>query len=349
VSRQLPGGGNLVACLLGAGFAARALGQLAALDEIALRPALYGLATLLYCIAFGYALLGLSVARYPIRLHFGVASLLAGVLLDSLAGKTQTGLALFVAGAALMTLALWQAAGRSESGFRRSALLVAGTGPLLFAMHAVAFPQGGDLLQARFLRLGATAAMALPLLAALYRFYALVGGRTRPTRLAEILSGVGMVAVPLVLLLSAFVDARLKYALGPASDCFTVALVIACIQAWRGGNRAALAGFGTVLASMLLGKVMGFYAFDGPLPAPASLAGYADAWRVSLRHFHIDVMVLGYALLLWPALAGPRTAAVAGLALMLSLFTPAMGAWSQLTILATMSWLIVLWRHRAIE
>ena len=348
MSRQLPGGEKLVACLLGAGFAARALGQLAALDEIALRPALYALATLLYCIAFGYALLGLSVARYPIRLHFGVASLLAGALLDSLAGKTQTGLALFVAGAALMTLALWQAAGRSESGFRRNALLVAGTGPLLFAMHAVAFPQGGDLLQARFLRLGATAAMALPLLAALYRFYS-PGGRTRPTRLAEILSGIGMVAVPLVLLLSAFVDARLKYALGPASDCFTVALVIACVQAWRGGNRAALAGFGTVLASMLLGKVMGVYAFDGPLPAPAGLAGYADAWRVSLRHFHIDVMVFGYALLLWPALACLRTAAVAGLALVLSLCAPAMGAWSQLAILATMSWLIVLWRHRAIE
>jgi hypothetical protein len=189
--------------------------------------------------------------------------------------------------------------------------------------------------------------MALPLLATFYRFHPL-GGATRPTRLARALCGIGMVAMPLVLVLSAFVDERLKYALGPASDCFTVALLIACVQAWRVGDHEALAGFGTVLASMLLGKLMGFYAFDGPLSAPAVLSAYVDAWRVSLRHLHIDTMVVGLAFLLWPSLVRPRIAAVAGLAIAIGLCMPAMGSWSGLAGGATALWLITFWRGRAV-
>jgi hypothetical protein len=347
VKAQRPGGGLVAAGLIGGGFAARACGPLAVPAEGGLHPGPPALAMLLYCLGFAYALLGQSEARSPLRLHLGTTGLLGGALVDVFAGKTAIGLALSVAGAALMILAFWQAAVRSQSGFRRIALLVAATGPALFALHAVAFALGGDLLQARFLRLGATAALALPLLAVIYRFHPL-GGDNRPTRVARTLVGIGMVAMPLVLVLSAFVDARLKYALGPASDCFTVALIVACFQAWRSGDRAALAGFGTVLASMLLGKVMGFYSFDGPLSAPAALAAYADAWRVSLRHFHIDLMVLGYALLLWPTLVHPRTFAAAGLALAAVLLVPAMGAWSPWAGMATVLWLIVFWRRRAI-
>jgi len=345
--RQLPSGGFPVALLLGAGLAARASAQLAAPGEVALRSGLGVLAPLLYCIGFAYALLGLTSDRYPIRLHFGAAGLLTGALLLGLAGQTPISLVPFVAGAALLMLAMWQAASRGQAGFQRSALLVAATGPALFTLHAFAFPLGEVLLRARFLRLGATAAMALPLLAALYWFHPLAGA-TRPAGLARTLSGIGMAAVPLVLVLSAFVDDRLKYALGPASDCFTVALIIACTQAWRNGDRAAMVGFGTVLGSMVLGKLMGFYAFDGPLSAPVVLTAYADAWRVSLRHFHIDTMVLGYAFLLWPSLVRPRVIAVAGLAMALGLCMPAMGDWSRLAGGATVAWLIVFWRSRAI-
>ena len=344
--RQLPGGGVLVAWLLGAGLAVRALGQLVAPGEAALRPGLDALTPLLYCVGFGYALLGLCSARYPVWLHLGAASLLTAAVLELLAGRTPVGFALCVAGASLLMLAMVQAARRCEAGLPRLALLVAATGPGLFALHALAFAAGESLLQARFLRLGATAAMALPLLATIYRLHPL-GGATRATRLAVILAGIGMVAVPLVLALSAFVDERLKYALGPASDCFVVALIIACVQAWRHGERAALAGFGTVLASILLGKLMGAYAFDGPFLAPAALTAYADAWRVSLRHFHIDIMALGYAFLLWPSLVRPRAIAVAAFALTLGLGMPAMGAWSRLAGAATLLWLIAFWRGRA--
>lgn len=348
LSLPLAGDGAPVALLLGAGFAVRALSQLVPLEDVVLRQGLSAWAPLLYCIGFGYALLGFSLARPPVWLHLGAASLLTGALLGGLVGKTPMSLALFVAGAVLMMLALSRAAVRSESGFPRLALLVAAAGSGLFALHAIAFAPGGELLQARFLRLGATAAMALPLLAMLYRVHA-IDGTTRPTRLARILSGIGMVAVPLALVLSAFLDARLKYALGPASDCFTVTLIIACVQFWRSGNHAALAGFGTVLASMLLGKLMGFYAFDGPLPAPAGLAGYGDAWRASLRHFHIDIMVLGYAFLIWPSLIRPRTIAVAFLALTMGLCAPAMGDWSRLAGVATVLWVIAFWRGRAVQ
>lgn len=345
---ERPGGEILTAALLGAGLAVRALGQLGAPAESALRAGLYALAPLLYCIGFGYGLLRLVSPRHSIGLHLGAGGLIAGAVLEALGWRTPFTLALYAAGAALAMSAFWHAASRSKSGLIRIALFVVGTGPLLFALHAVVFAQGADLLQARFLRLGATAAMALPLLAGLYHLHPLAGDN-RLTRIARILLGIGMVAVPLVLVLAAFVDARLKYGLGPASDCLTVAMIVACYQAWRGADRAALAGFGTVLASMLLGKVMGFYAFDGPLPSPAVLSGYADAWRVSLRHFHIDLMVLGYALLLWPTRVGPRTVAVAGLALAIGLCMPAMGAWSYWAGVATVLWLIVFWRDRLVE
>jgi hypothetical protein len=338
--------GPPVAWLIGAGFAVRALGQIAALDEPGVRQGLDTSAVLLYCLGFAYALRGSSPGRWPIWLHLGAAGLFAGVLLHGLIGKTPPGLALSAVGAVLLMATMGRAASRGEAGFARIALLVSATGPGLFALNTFAFPAAGDLLHARFLRLGATAAMALPLLAALYRVHH-AHAATRAARLARILFGVGMVALPLVLLLSAFVDERLKYGLGPASDCFTVALIIACVQAWRGGNVAALAGFGVVLTSMLLGKAMGFYAFEGPLAAPALLAGYGDAWRVALRGFHIDLMVLGYTFLLWPSLVRPRIAAVAGVALAVGLLIPALGAWSRLAGIATVLWVVTFWRGRA--
>jgi hypothetical protein len=325
----------------------RALGQLAPLEDAAVRQGLDASVALLYCLGFAYALQSLSSRRFSIRLHLGAASLLAGVLLVGLVAKTAIGLALCAVGAGLLMLTLLKVARRTETGLRRVALLVSATGPGLFALHAFVFPASGDLLQARFLRLGATAAMALPLLATLYRLDPLRDA-TRATRLARVLFGIGMVAMPLALVLSAFFDDRVKYALGPASDCFTVGLIISCVQAGRRGEVGSLAGFGTVLASMFLGKLMGFYAFDGPLSAPTLLATYGDAWRVALRHFHIDLMVLGYTFLLWPALVRPRIIAVAGLALTLGLSMPAMGAWSRLAGVAAVLWVISFWRGRAI-
>jgi len=345
VNFRLPDNGLAVALLLGAGFGLRALGQLAAVEEPVVRQGLDASVALLYCLGFGYALLGLSSARYPSHLHVGAASLFAGTVMVGLLGKTPLGLGLCVGGAGLMILTLGQVAVGGATGFRRVALVVAAAGPGLFALHALAFPESTALLPARFLRLGATAAMALPLLATLY-WLDRPGDTGRAARLARTLLGIGMVALPLVLVLSAFVDDRIKYGLGPASDCFTVALIIACAQAWRGGDHGALAGFGTVLASMLLGKAMGFYAFDGPMPAPAALATYGEAWRVSLRHFHIDAMVIGYTFLVWPALARPRVTAVAGLALILGLLMPAVGAWSRLAGVAAVLWVLTFWRGR---
>jgi hypothetical protein len=165
---------------------------------------------------------------------------------------------------------------------------------------------------------------------------------------ARTLLAIGMVAMPLALVLAAFVDERIKYALAPASDCLTIALIIACAQAWRRGSLATLAGYGTLLGSMLLGKVMGFYAF-GAEWAPALVAAYRDAWRVAVRHFHIDAMVIGYVFLIWPALVRRSVAMVASLALALGLATPAMGTWSRLAGVAGVLWVLAFWRRRAAE
>jgi hypothetical protein len=245
-----------------------------------------------------------------------------------------------------LTLTIWQAAERAKPGFVRLAMLVSATGPVLFALHAAKFPQGASALDARFLRLGAAAAMALPLLAVLYMTRH-ADETTRATRVARFLLGMGMVAMPLVLVLSALGDDRLKFGLGPASDCFTVALIIACFQAWRARNAATSVGFAVVLASMLLGKAMGFYAFEGPLTPPSPVAAYADAWRVALRNFHIDLMVVGYTFLLWPSLVRPRIISVAGLALIAGVFAPALGGWSGLAGAGILGWLLIFWHGRA--
>ena len=345
-SSPLRDGGTSVAALLAAGFALRAIGHLAAASDPDWRQAVASTGTILYCLGFGYALLGLSSMRRSGALHFGAICLCAGSLLQPLLGATQFGLALVAAGGALLMLALGNAARRSMDSVYRLAGFVAATGPALFALHAVAFTGSDEVLAARFLRLGATAAMALPLLAMLYRT-AHAGDSTRPARIARTLFTVGMVAMPVALVLSSLVDQRVKYALGPASDCFTIGLMIACFQAWRRADRAALTGFGIVLASMLLGKLMGIYAFDGPFAAPAALAAYADAWRVALRHFHIDLMVMGFAVLVWPALVRPRVAGAGALALGLGLLSAGLGRWSALAGVAAVGWLITFWRGRA--
>ncbi len=345
MSPRLPNNGAPVAALLGAGFAMRAAGQMLAGGAPLARQSLEGCAVLLYCLGFGYALQSLSSGRYPVGLHAGAVSLAAGTLLVPLTGTTLIALALIAIGAGLLTVTMARIAGCAQSDFARFAVAVSAIGPVLFAAHAIAFPAGGSELPARFLRLGAAATMALPLLSAAYR--ALHADDTnRASRFARVLLGIGMVALPLVLVSSALVDDRLKYGLGPASDCFTVALIIGCVQAWRGRDVATVRGFGVVLASMLLGKAMGFYAFEGPLPAPAPLAGYDDPWRVSLRDFHIDLMVLGYTFLLWPSLVRLPIVAVAGCALTFALLTPALGAWSWLPSVAILAWTMAFWRGR---
>jgi hypothetical protein len=336
------------AWLLAAGLSARALGQIGSVDAAATDGRLALAPTLLYCLGFGYALRGVVAATRPKQwMHVGTAALLVGSVLDGLGGLRVAGILLSLLGGALLAHGIAEAASRTGPRLQRLALLTAAAGPTLFALHAIIFAGAAvDLLPARFVRLAATAAMALPLLAVLYGCFRDGRAETRATRLARTLLGVGMVALPLVLVLSAFVDVRLKYALGPASDCFTVALIIACAQAWRERDGSMLAGFATVLGAMLLGKAMGFYGFDGPLPAPAALATYDATWRVALRHFHVDLMVLGYTLLLWPSLARPTVAATAIAALLLGLLAPGLGSWAAWVCLATMAWVVTFWRGR---
>jgi hypothetical protein len=344
-SSPLQDGGATVAGFLAAGFLLRALGHVIDFPDPVQRLGVAATVALLYCIGFGYALLGLTSARRAVLLHLGATGLAVGAILESFLGTTPFGQALIAGGVLMMMSALAHVIRRSEDRVYRLAVFVAAVGPVLFALHAFVFAAGADALAARFLRLGATAAMALPLLAMLYRI-TVRGDTGRAARAARALFAIGMVAMPMTLVLSSLVDERAKYALGPASDCFTVGLMIACFQAWRRTDRPSLAGFGIVLASMLLGKLMGFYAFDGPLPAPAALAAYADAWRVSLRHFHIDLMVIGYSFLLWPALVRLRVVGAGALALAMALLSPGLGAWATVAAVAVVAWLIVFWRGR---
>lgn len=59
------------------------------------------------------------------------------------------------------------------------------------------------------------------------------------------------------------------------------------------GRRNRLFGWSLFLVGILYGFVLGTFAFDGPLPAPARFADYASLPRRLIRFAHIACMALG--------------------------------------------------------
>lgn len=161
-----------------------------------------------------------------------------------------------------------------------------------------------DSLERRLFRLGAMAAFAIPMLAliaASEQQHNLARLDRRPApRIAEllvrwepILFAIGASALASALMAGAFVNKEFVWLTPIGADAAVAACVAATIRArWR-GDYLAFVSWALVCFSMLIGLLMGIYAFGGPIPTPGFIGGYNTVLRTLLRDTHVVLMVLG--------------------------------------------------------
>jgi len=168
----------------------------------------------------------------------------------------------------------------------------------------------------RLLRLGATAAYAVPMLALLA-----VGGVERDSvgsearvsatpakwlvRWEPILFTVGVVTLPGFLIAAAFVNREFVWLVPIGADTTVAACVAVAIRARRGADGFAFTGWLLICISMGIGLLMGIYSFGGPVPPPAFIGEY-DAWlRTILRDSHVLIMSVGFIVVAFAAVRRP--------------------------------------------
>jgi hypothetical protein len=151
-----------------------------------------------------------------------------------------------------------------------------------------------DGVRMRMLRLARAAVVALSLLTLLYQdLAARAGPGRRLVYWGQVALLVGAAGMPLVLGVAAFTTVEAKYLLPiPAQATFLGTLAGAWLAAaWA--RPLELWGWLLVAVSMGAGLLMGLYAFDGPLPAPAAIGAYNDYARRLTRLAHAYCIVLG--------------------------------------------------------
>lgn len=144
----------------------------------------------------------------------------------------------------------------------------------------------------RMLRLARVAAIALPAQLILFQQLRRYAPDGRAARWGNWALAFGAAGMPSVLTAAALTDLRLKYLLPLPADALLFGVGAAVWLAFRPGTRMERWGWGLLLASMALGQVLGGFAFDGPLPAPAAFTGYLDFVRSLVRIGHAYAIVL---------------------------------------------------------
>ncbi|MCC2669634.1 MAG: hypothetical protein K0Q72_2105, partial [Armatimonadetes bacterium] len=212
-----------------------------------------------------------------------------------------------VAGGALLNLAgfgaLAVAAGRAEApGLVRAALWTLVFGMTLDAGAAVVllrpelFPPhlgAEDGVRLRMLRLAGVAAIALPLQTILLQHLAGFPPEKGAAKWGGPALAVGAAGMPLILTIAALGPLPLKYLLWLPADAVLFGAGVAVWLAFRNGTPLERWGWGLVLASMVVGQLMGGYAFDGPLPPPPAFGHYNDFVRRLSRLGHAYAILLG--------------------------------------------------------
>ncbi len=152
-----------------------------------------------------------------------------------------------------------------------------------------------DGVRMRMMRLARVAAIALSVLTLLY--YGLLdrqsGERGRVTRSGGILMAMGAVGMPAILALASFTWLPVKYLLPLPATAAYLSACFGLYLASRRGNPLEWFGWGLIVASISIGMLMGFYAFDGPFHTPEFLGQYNDAPRRLSRVSHSYSIVLG--------------------------------------------------------
>lgn len=151
-----------------------------------------------------------------------------------------------------------------------------------------------DEVRLRMLRLARVAVIALTVLTLLYFDLA---SRTKVLSPAVTWGhrGIlgGTIGMPLVLALACFTVTSLKYLLPIPATLVCLGAIAGLNLAWKHGTRLECLGWSIITSSLFVGMIIGMYAFDGPLPAPATMDHYQDLPRRLLRIGHAYAIVLG--------------------------------------------------------
>lgn len=214
-------------------------------------------------------------------------------------------------------LLLWaDPAGAAPDRTRRVLLLLVALGIGLDAAFAcaAACPLGWmaqglgatEGLRLRFLRLARAASVALPLLTLLFQD---LRCRTRAMgaadRWGERALLLGALLMPPTLCLAALVHADWKYLLPLPADATVLGALAGFWLALRRGDTREQYGWGVIAVSVVVGLLMGGFAFDGPLPPPRALGSYVSPARRLTREAHAYTIALALA-----ALAASRATGV---------------------------------------
>jgi len=198
----------------------------------------------------------------------------------------------------------WVAPRRQDGLELRAVLLVIAFGMLLdeltalFALRPDLFLPGylgpEDGVRQRMLRLARAAAIALPVVTLLYRELAARHGlRDRVVRWGRAALLAGMVGMPLTLAAAAATTPDLKYLLELPAWALLAGTLAGVRLAWAQAGLLESWGWSLVATSMVVGILMGAYAFDGPFEPPRSIGGYNELPRRLTRLAHAYTIVLG--------------------------------------------------------
>lgn len=172
-----------------------------------------------------------------------------------------------------------------------------------------------DGVRMRMLRLGRVASIALPIQAILYDRLRQNAPERRVVRWGGLALAWGAVGMPVVLTGAALGNLGLKYLLPLPADAVLFGAGVGVWLAFHDKSWSLRWGWSLLLASMVMGQLMGGYAFDGPLPAPPAFGGYLDFARSLARIGHAYAILLGL-LALFAAEVAPGPLRRVGLALL---------------------------------
>lgn len=163
------------------------------------------------------------------------------------------------------------------------------------------FLVGEDNLRWRLLRLACVASLALPTLTLFHERLS----ASREPGIGRTAFAIGALAMPTILVLAGLSSLSWKYLLPLPAVAVWLGSLLALADARRRGNWLERGGWWLVIGSISAGLLMGLYAFDGPLPAPALLREYDDLPRRVMRDTHALTIVVGMLALAFAARA-PR-------------------------------------------
>ena len=152
----------------------------------------------------------------------------------------------------------------------------------------------GDQVRLRMLRLARVAAIALSVLTLLY--FGLLSRSQAGTKVYRCGGGLvvaGAIGMPAILAAACFLWVEIKYSLPLPATAVTCGVILGLALALRHARPLEQCGWLMIAGSIMVGLLIGLFAFDGPLRPPSFLGNYNDWPRRLTRIGHSYSIVLG--------------------------------------------------------